>query len=120
MAVPGWPAPACCTASMASVRMVSIERCSMSVFAMELLVETLLSFPSRTICLCPLLPRMEHLAERRFAHFAAEAFQRRDRGAAEGCLRHVRDGDRTGEGVGHHLDPPGIGEKRGPGRHHLA
>jgi hypothetical protein len=39
----------------------------MSVFATELLVESLLSFPSRTICLCPLLPRMEHLAERRLA-----------------------------------------------------
>src|SRR6266496_130809 len=86
MAVPGWPAPACCTASMASVRMVSIERCSMSVFAMELLVETLLSFPGRTICLCPLFPRMEHPAARRFARLAAEPVQRRGRGAAVAAL----------------------------------
>ncbi len=63
--MPGWPAFACWTASIASVRMVSIDRCSMSLFATKHLVESLLPFPRRTICVCPVLAGTEHVPDRR-------------------------------------------------------
>src|SRR2546423_14627172 len=91
MAVPGWPAFACWTASIARVGMVSIESCSVSVFATELLVETLLSFPRRTICLCPLLPGFEHVSEGRRRRLPPEASEHGDGGAPE---RRLLDGRR--------------------------
>src|SRR5436305_13239584 len=65
IAVPGWPAFACWTPSIDSVRIVSIDSCSMSEFVMDHLVEPLVSFPRPTICVCPLLAGMERVAERR-------------------------------------------------------
>src|SRR6185437_14379351 len=100
IAVPGWPAFACCTESIESVRMVSIESCSMSVFATELLVETLLSFSGRTICLCPLLPWPEHLAEGCRGYLVTTSFQGGNRGAAQRCLSHARERDRARQRVG--------------------
>src|SRR6476646_1828 len=101
MAVPGWPAFACCTASIDSVRMVSIESCSMSEFATKHLIEPLLPFPGRTICLCPVLPGMERVAERRGIRFV----EHRDRRAAERRLLDGGASDRPRERVRDHLHP---------------
>src|SRR5665213_3810400 len=116
MAVPGWPAFACWTASIASVRMVSIERCSMSVFLVtKLLVETLLPFSGRTICLCPRLPRMEHVSEGGRDGLVTQPFPDRNRRSTQRCLVDRRRRHRPGERVGHQLDPLGIGEERAAG-----
>src|SRR5436190_3396891 len=119
IAVPGWPAFACCTESIASVRMVSIERCSMSVFATKHLVELLLPFPGRTICLCPVPTRLEPAPERRVGGLEAEPLERRDGGAAQRRLRNGRDGHGSCERVGHDLDPAGLGEQGAAGRDEL-
>src|SRR5437879_12560532 len=91
--------------------MVSIERCSMSVFATKLLIETLLSFPGRTICVYPRLPRVEHLSKGRLGSLAAEPLECRNGRAAERRLRHPRGGHRPREPLGHPLDPSGTGER---------
>src|SRR5581483_3339772 len=93
---------------MASVRMVSIESCSISVFATELLVETLLSFSRRTICLCPLRSWFEHVAEGRRSRLAARPLERGDRRAAQGGLGDARERDGAGEGVRHDLHPVAV------------
>src|SRR5712671_2517924 len=107
MAVPGWPAFACCTASIASVRMVSIDRCSSSVFFTELLVESLLGLSGQTICLSHRFPRMEHLAERRVGDLGPQPLERGDCRTAERRLLDERGGDGAGERIGHQLNPFG-------------
>src|SRR5947208_10979802 len=96
---------ACWTASMASVRMVLIDSCSMSVLATKLLVQALLSFPSRTICLCPALMRLEHRPEGRLGRLVTGPFQGGNGRAAERRLLDRGLRDRPVEGVGHDLDP---------------
>src|SRR4030081_281854 len=91
--------------------MVVSESGSMSVLAMKLLVQTLLAFPGRTICVCPVFPRMEHLAERCFGRLVPEAFQGRDRSAAQWGFLSFRCRDGTSEGIGHDLDPGAVGEQ---------
>src|SRR5437764_3212058 len=95
--------------------MVLIESCSMSVFATELLVETLLSFSRRTICLCPLFPWVEHLAQGRIGRLVTTSFQGGNRGASERCLLHARERDRPCEGVGHDLYPALVLQEGGAG-----
>src|SRR5256885_3213165 len=100
---------------MASVRMVSIESCSMSL-AIEHLVELLLPFPRRTICVCPLLPRTEHLAERRDGRLVAEPLEGRDGRSPQRALLDSRGGDRPGERVGQQLAPVTVAQEGQIGR----
>src|SRR5258706_15965694 len=115
MAVPGWPIPAFWTASIASVRMVLIDSCSMSVLATKLLVQPQLSFLSRTICLCPAFVRLEHLSKGRLRRLVTGSFQRGNGRATERRLLDRRFGDRPVEGVGHDLDPRRVVAKASPG-----
>src|SRR4029077_18044452 len=101
MAVPGWPAFACWTASIASVRMVSIDSCSMSVLATELLVQALLAVPSRTIFLCPGFLPFEHLAEGRCGRVVTPSLQAGNGRSPQGGLLDRGRGDRPGGGAGH-------------------
>src|SRR5436305_9499444 len=104
---------------MASVRMVSIDSCSMSVFATKLLVETLLRFSRRTICLCPLLPRFEHLADLRLRGLAAVPLDGRNRCAAERRLLDTRDRDRARHRVREDLRPALAFQQSAAARHDL-
>src|SRR5262249_3940147 len=81
--------------------------CSMSVFATVLLVETLLSFACRTICLCPLLTGAEHVAERRRRSFVTSPFQGGDGGAPQRRLLHGRESHGARQRVGDDLHPRG-------------
>src|SRR3954468_17698234 len=107
--------PAFCTASIDSVRIVSIESCSMSEFVMEYLVEPLLPLPGRTICLCPLLAGMEHVPERRIGRFVDD----RDGCAAQRRLLDAGENDGARERVGHDLYPLGRLVERAAGRDHF-
>src|SRR5712691_5313800 len=115
MAVPGWPIFACWTASMASVRMVLIDSCSMSVLATKLLVQALLSFPSRTLCLCPAFLHLEHLSEGRLGRLVTGPFQGGNGRTAERRLLDGGLGDRPAEGIGHDLDPGRVVAKASTG-----
>src|SRR5947209_18659379 len=96
--------------------MVSIERCSMSVFVTKLLVETLLPLPRGTICLGHRLARMEHLSERGLTSVAAEPLERRDRGAPQGGLPDLRRDDGAREPSRLQLRPPEVAVAAAAGR----
>src|SRR3954469_16103392 len=85
--------------------MVLIDSCSMSVLATKLLVQTLLSFPSRTICLRPGFLWLELVSERRLGRLVTAPFQSGNGRAAERGLFDGRLGDRPRERVGDDLDP---------------
>ena len=77
-----------------------------SLRATKLLVETLLPFPRRTICLCPRLPRMEHLAEwrvRRPRSRAVPGPRRRRRAATPPRRRETVTGRASASAID--LDP---------------
>src|SRR5438067_13508027 len=99
--------------------MVSIERCSMSLFATKLLVQPSLAFPRRTICLRPLLPRVEHVAERRLVRLEAAPLERGNGGAAKRRLDDAGRGQRARERVGGDLDPFRVLEQPAAGRDDL-
>src|SRR5437867_3169350 len=87
----------------------------MSLFATKLLVDLPLPFPGRTICLRPLLPRAEHLAERRVGRLITEPLEGRDRRAPQRRLLDLRGGDGPGEGIGDQLGPLPVGEEAAAG-----
>src|SRR4051795_11380936 len=144
IAVPGWPAFACCTASIDSVLIVSIESCWTFVAVVAIptpaaalapptgcpcvsgsssrhrLVEVALSPTRQTIRICPLLPRLEHASERRRRRRLAQALEREHRGAAQRALLDGRRRHRPLQHVCHDLRPVRVDEERVAGGDDLA
>src|SRR4051794_2540632 len=144
IAVPGWPAFACCTASIDSVLIVSIESCWTFVAVVAIptppaalapptgspcvsvsssrhpLLEGALSPTRQTMRVCPPPARLEHASERRRRRLLAQALEREHRGAAQRALLDRRRRHRPLEHVGHDLRPVRVDEERVARRDDLA